>query len=196
MRKFYAPLFHWTQRANPLQTSQPLAQQTFPRGDRNLEVRIRFERASKTRCQEKYPRKRTHHYFGKECTSRKRTQCEHYDPFFKKSWKGKRREGEEGDKNGKSSHAEQHKYCIQTLPRSGYGFASATRQLSYGWKTLGVQRCLLLRQSLRTDNTMIDEGRFFISIWADLRANRSVNFTLRFFTKHNERILPSSQPLV
>ena len=28
-------------------------------------------------------------------------------------------------------------YCIQTLPRSGYGFASATRQLSYGWKTLG-----------------------------------------------------------
>ena len=30
-------------------------------------------------------------------------------------------------------------YCIQTLPRSGYGFASATRQLSYGWKTLGVQ---------------------------------------------------------
>ena len=29
-------------------------------------------------------------------------------------------------------------HCIQTLPRSGYGFASATRQLSYGWKTLGV----------------------------------------------------------
>ena len=56
-----------------------------------------------------------------------------------------------------------YNYCIQTLPRSGYGFASATRQLSYGWKTLGVQRCLLLRQSLRTDNTMIDEGRFFIS---------------------------------
>ena len=54
-------------------------------------------------------------------------------------------------------------YCIQTLPRSGYGFASATRQLSYGWKTLGVQRCLLLRQSLRTDIAMIDEGRFFIS---------------------------------
>ena len=51
-------------------------------------------------------------------------------------------------------------YCIQTLPRSGYGFASATRQLSYGWKTLGVQRCLLLRQSLRTDIAMIDEGRF------------------------------------
>ena len=54
-------------------------------------------------------------------------------------------------------------YCIQTLPRSGYGFASATRQLSYGWKTLGVQRCLLLRQSLRTYIAMIDEGRFFIS---------------------------------
>ena len=54
-------------------------------------------------------------------------------------------------------------YCIQTLPRSGYGFASATRQLSYGWKTLGVQRCLLLRQSLRTDIAMIDEGRFLIS---------------------------------
>ena len=31
-------------------------------------------------------------------------------------------------------------YCIQTLPRSGYGFASATRQLSYGWKTLSVQQ--------------------------------------------------------
>ena len=35
-------------------------------------------------------------------------------------------------------------YCIQTLPRSGYGFASATRQLSYGWKTLGVQTIVVL----------------------------------------------------
>ena len=35
-------------------------------------------------------------------------------------------------------------YCIQTLPRSGYGFVSATRQLSYGWKTLGVQTIVVL----------------------------------------------------